>query len=225
MLATGKRHAMPHDARISSPPRRAPGRPRRFDKAAVLDSALELFWKRGYYTTTTRELEAFLGLNQSSLYNVFGSKQALLDAALDRYETLTTAALLNPLEDSKSGLQGIEKFFSQLAHWVTHDGRRGCMLINMMAEDGTATESIKRRTRNYRKRVNLAFKSSLRRAVDKGEMRADDIGGRANLLLGLVLGFNIAARGGASAQELKAMLRAVNAQIGSWRRNQAHTGV
>jgi AcrR family transcriptional regulator len=216
---------MPQNAKISSPPRRAPGRPRRFDTAAVLDSALELFWKRGYYTTTTRELEAFLGLNQSSLYNVFGSKRALLDAALDRYEMLTTAALLSPLEDAKSGLQGIETFFFQLAHWVTHDGRRGCMLINMMAEDGTATESIKRRTRDYRNRVKLALENSLRRAVENGEMRAGDADGRADLLLGLVLGFNIAARGGASAQELKAMLRAVNALIGSWRRNQTRNGV
>ncbi|MDH3714709.1 MAG: TetR/AcrR family transcriptional regulator [Gammaproteobacteria bacterium] len=198
-----------------------PGRPRRFDTAAVLESALELFWKRGYHTTTTRELERYLGVNQSSLYNVFGTKQALLDAALDRYETLTTGALLGPLEDSESGLQAIEKFFSDLAHWVTRDGRRGCMLINMMAEDGTATESIKRRTRDYRKRVKLALKDSLQRAVANGEVAVDDLDQRASLLLGMVLGYNIAARGGASKQELQALLGAVNAQLSSWRCAQA----
>ncbi len=195
-----------------------PGRPRNFDTRAVLDSTLELFWKRGYYATTTRDLEKALGLSQSSLYNEFGSKQALLDAALDRYEGLTTEALLAPLEGSGHGLAAVETFFTDLAHWVTHDGRRGCMLINMMAEDGAATASIKRRTRGYRKRVKEALKNCLQRAVDSGEALGGDADERANLLLGLVLGFNIAARGGASRAELDGLLGAVNTQVASWRR-------
>ena len=210
---------MRETAKISPPRRkRAPSRPRSFDPAAVLDAALELFWKRGYFSTTTRELETYLGVNQSSLYNVFGSKQALLDAALDRYEALTTGALLSPLERAELGLPAIETFFSDLARWVTRDGRRGCMLINMMAEDGIATESISKRTRNYRERVKSALKDSLQRAADRGEMEPDDIDERAHLLLGLVLGFNIAARGGASTYELKALSCAVDAQVSAWRR-------
>ena len=196
--------------------KRTPGRPRGFDTDAVLDRALELFWKRGFYTTTTRDLEASLGLSQSSLYHEFGSKQALLEAALDRYEVITSDALLTPLEHSPAGLRGIEHFFTDLAHWVTHDGRRGCMLINMMAEDGTATGSIKRRTRNYRQRVKLALRDTLQRAVDSGEAQTGNVDERANLLLALVLGFNIAARGGASAHELKALLGAVSVQVNSW---------
>ena len=98
------------------------------------------------------------------------------------------------------------------------------MLINMMAEDGIATESIRRRTRNYRKRVNTALRDSLQRAADKGQVESDDIAERANLMLGLVLGFNIAARGGASARELKALLGAVDTQIDSWRRNSPAEG-
>lgn len=203
-----------------SPPasKRTPGRPRRFDAKVVLDAALELFWKRGYNTTTTRDLEIGLGLSQSSLYNEFGSKQALLEAALDRYEALTNQALLTPLEGAEQGLTAIEQFFSNLAHWVTHDGRRGCMLINMMAEDGAATAAITRRTRRYRNRVKSALKECLEQAAQTGESTAVDIDERADLLLGLVLGFNIAARGGASSAELEALLSAVRRQVNSWRR-------
>ena len=92
------------------------------------------------------------------------------------------------------------------------------MLINMMAEDGAATAVITQRTRRYRNRVKSGLKECLKRASRKGELSAVDIDEHADLLLGLVLGFNIAARGGASAVELKALLNAVQRQVSSWRR-------
>lgn len=201
----------------TQPTRRPPGRPRGFDPDVVLDAALELFWKHGYRTTPTRELETALGLSQSSIYNTFGSKQNLLEAALDRYEALTDRELLQPLERAKTGLAAVDTFFVNLCHWVTHEGRRGCMLINMMAEDGGETDAITRRTRIYRMRVRDALCKSVARARSEGETRDIDPGDCANLLLGLVLGFNIAARGGASDVELATLLDAVRAQIRGWR--------
>ena len=199
------------------PAGRPPGRPRGFEPDVVLDAALELFWKRGYRTTTTRDLEAALGLSQSSIYNAFGSKQDLLEAALDRYEILTDRALLQPLERSTAGLAAIDTFFVDLGHWVTHEGRRGCMLINMMAEDGGETDTITQRARVYRTRVRDALRRGLARARGGGETRDIDPDDCADLLLGLVLGLNIAARGGASDVELTTLMDAVRAQIRGWR--------
>ncbi|MCZ6770432.1 MAG: helix-turn-helix domain containing protein [Proteobacteria bacterium] len=198
-------------------PQRSPGRPREFDSDVVLDAALELFWKQGYRTTATRKLETALGISQSSIYNTFGSKANLLEAALDRYEALTDKELLQPLERSEAGLAAIETFFVNLGHWVTHEGRRGCMLINMMAEDGGETDAITQRARIYRMRVREALCKSVDRARNEGETRDIDPGGCADLLLGLVLGLNIAARGGASDVELAKLLDAVRAQIRGWR--------
>ena len=196
---------------------RSAGRPRSFETDQVLDAALELFWKRGYRTTTTRDLEAGLGLSQPSLYNAFGSKQDLLEAALDRYEALTDEALLRPLEDSPEGLAAIQTFFSALRHWVTHDGRQGCMLINLMAEDGGATDRVTRRSRAYRRRVRDGLRGALERAVRLGETPEADPDDRADLLLGLVLGFNVAARGRASRAELDRLICAVRGQLAGWR--------
>jgi TetR/AcrR family transcriptional regulator, cholesterol catabolism regulator len=44
----------------------------------VLDQAAELFWKKGYASTTTREIAASLGIRQASLYHHFASKEDLL---------------------------------------------------------------------------------------------------------------------------------------------------
>src|SRR5579863_1475647 len=44
----------------------------------VLDRAAELFWKKGYAATTTREIAASLGIRQASLYHHVASKEDLL---------------------------------------------------------------------------------------------------------------------------------------------------
>lgn len=198
-------------------PRRGRGRPRAFETERVLEAALELFWTEGYRTTTTRTLETALGLSQSSIYNTFGSKKKLLDAALDRYETLTDRALLQPLERATEGLASVDCFFVALARWVTQDGKSGCMLINMMAEDGGSTACVTQRTRRYRERVREGLRQGLGRAASLGEIENDGLDDRADLLVGLVLGLNIAARGRASQDEQSRLLAAVRSQLRSWK--------
>lgn len=196
----------------------SPGRPRTFDTEGALDAALELFWKNGYRVTTARELEHALGLNASSIYNAFGSKEALLVEALSRYESRITSDLIEPLEHSSAGLAAIEAFFDALGEWITSDGRRGCMLVNMMAEDGGATEAVASRVRAYRRRLQRAFAGGLARAASAGELDGSDVDTRADLLMCQVFGLNIAARGGAKTPELRRFVSAVKRQIADWRK-------
>ena len=186
------------------------GRPRSFDRQQVLDNALELFWVNGYRATTTRELEQTLGLSQSSIYNAFGSKQGLLMAALATYEDRISETLVMPLETDPDGLTAITTFFDALADWVTHDGHRGCMIINLMAEDAGTDDEITDRTRAYRSRLKQALQDALDRAgVADSEARSD-------VLYGLVLGLNIAARGGGFESEITRLVDSARAVVGSW---------
>lgn len=200
----------------SATPRPGPGRPRQFDSGEILDAALELFWRKGFANTTTRELEAELSLNQSSMYNTFGSKDQFFDAILDRYELLTTEALLKPLEESDDGVAALECFFVKLKTWVTQDGRRGCMLINMMADDGGRSEAATARAATYRKRVKKALRCGLARAASRGDIEDTNIDSRTMVLFGLALGLNIAARGGTSNHELEQLLKAIRVQLRSY---------
>ena len=196
---------------------RSPGRPRKLESDAILDEALQLFWKNGFSATTTRDLEAHLGLNQSSIYNQFGSKHKLLHQALDRYEEQTSKELLWPLQKATDGLGEIQIFFENLQQWVTRDGRKGCMLINMMAEDAAATEEITNRTRVYRQTVKRKLRNCLELASKRGQLSDPDTAHKAELLLTFVLGFNISVRGGATKREQTNLLNAVTAQLDSWR--------
>lgn len=184
-----------------------------------MDRAVELFWKKGFRATTTRDLQEVLGLGQSSIYNTFGSKQELLESVLDRYEELATTALIEPLRQSSDGLRAIDRFLASLQRWVTRDDRKGCMLTNMMAEDGGSSASIRRRARRYREKLRKEVHRTLQHASNNGELRANvDVAASARLIVGLVLGINVAARGDAPDSEIASITAAIRGEVRSWRK-------
>ncbi len=60
-------------------------RPREFDRDQVVDRAVEVFWRQGFEATSIQDLVEATGLNRGSLYNTFGDKAGLFEAALERY--------------------------------------------------------------------------------------------------------------------------------------------
>lgn len=196
---------------------RRPGRPKRFDPDRVIDDAVELFWKNGYRETTTRDLERGLGLSQSSIYNEFGSKRELYEAALDRYERDMHEQLVKPLVSARSDVLGaIKTMYEAVAGRVMCD-RRGCMMVNVMAEDAGRTTSMANRTLAFRKSFRELLRERLETAVRIGEATGGDIEARAEVLLTLVLGLCIGARGGVGDAEYGAMLDGIGALLDSWR--------
>ena len=61
------------------------GRPRGFDEAEVVRSAVTLFASRAYDGISVDDLVAHLGVHRNSLYKTFGSKRGLYLAALRRH--------------------------------------------------------------------------------------------------------------------------------------------
>lgn len=53
-----------------------------FEPDDVADAAMQVFWRRGYAATSVQDLVDGTGLGRGSLYNAFGSKQGLYEAAL-----------------------------------------------------------------------------------------------------------------------------------------------
>src|ERR1700733_10256091 len=64
----------------------AAGRPRSFCTEKALDSAMQVFWRKGYEGTSMVDLTEAIGINSPSLYAAFGSKEGLFRAVLERYD-------------------------------------------------------------------------------------------------------------------------------------------
>jgi TetR/AcrR family transcriptional repressor of nem operon len=106
------------------------GRPRTYDRDAVLDQALLLFWDKGYEGTHLQELVDVTGLNRFSLYKEFGGKEGLFAAAMGRYmEQLGDLGAL--LRREPLGIANVRAYFEAL---LDHEFRHGCFLVNTLSE-------------------------------------------------------------------------------------------
>lgn len=197
---------------MSSDTSRAAGRPREFDPSKKAEQALKLFCELGYRATTTRHLEATLEVNQASLYRAFGTKEKLLDAALNAYDAFTESLLLEPLRNGSGGLADISAYFDRLQSGIG----RGCLLVALMGELGNENAEVAKRNANYRASMRSAFRAALDRSVLLGELPSQTVGSRTEVLMVIVLGVNIGARGGASQEELTLMLDSAREELIHW---------
>lgn len=182
----------------------------------MLERAVDLFWRSGYRSTTTRDLEAALGISQSSLYNAFGSKRGLMGAAMERYESRVGETLLGPLESSSGELVEIHQFFDKLVETITATDRQGCMIINLMAEDDSVDSPLTERITAYRDRIRAALRTSLQRGVESGTIEPGRLDERADLLFAVILGLNVLAKGGASHGEVERLAAGIHALVDGW---------
>jgi TetR/AcrR family transcriptional regulator, transcriptional repressor for nem operon len=105
-------------------------RPREFDEDAVLNAAVQCFWKEGYEATSVKRLVAQTGITAASLYNAFGDKRALYHKTFDHYVEASVADRIRCCQ-ALPPRQAIEAFFEDIVKRSLSDrDRKGCMLVN-----------------------------------------------------------------------------------------------
>jgi len=70
--------------------------PMRDTRARIIGAAMELFWSKGYGSTSIADILGRAEINSGSLYHFFPGKQDLLVAVLDRYVDGIRPMLLEP---------------------------------------------------------------------------------------------------------------------------------
>jgi len=191
--------------------RRGPGRPRAFDEDAVLDSAMELFWRDGYAGASVPDISAATGLSTSSLYNAYGAKLDLYEAALDRYLDRVMERMLGPLEHGSAGLADIGAFLDRLAATAKLTPPRGCLAVNTIAEFRDPPPALAAQTRRYRTQLRHALDSALSRAAANGEIPHDGAARCAQALVPMIIAFNLLVASRAPARETRDLLGAARA--------------
>ncbi|WP_338523820.1 TetR/AcrR family transcriptional regulator [Pseudomonas batumici] len=106
------------------------GRPKKFSREGVLEKALPVFWKHGFYGTSVQDLERATGVNKSGLYSEFRGKEDLFLESLRYYfETRGGWEIINA---EPSGWHNIERFL-RLSE-AQANGQAGCFSVNSMRE-------------------------------------------------------------------------------------------
>lgn len=104
-------------------------RPRLFDTDAVIEQLCDYFWEHGYSARSLDDLAKELGIKRGSLFNAFGSKEVLFNAAFERYDRKIQAAF----ETTDRGMPAIAHYFHNAIEIATTKGMgRGCFLVNLL---------------------------------------------------------------------------------------------
>jgi TetR/AcrR family transcriptional repressor of nem operon len=138
-------------------------RPRSFSLEDAVEAATGVFWAKGYQDTAISDLEQATGLNRSSLYAAFGTKQAIFERALEWYLGGFIGPRLAPMEQPGAGPADIEDFFTGLATFFRtgRQARQGCFMINSIVEHEGRSTRLGRRAQAFRDRLSAAFTNAV----------------------------------------------------------------
>ncbi|MFF4364583.1 TetR/AcrR family transcriptional regulator [Streptomyces sp. NPDC001594] len=172
-------------------------RTKEFDPEAALQSALELFWRRGYEATSMADVVEHLGIGRASIYATFGSKHELYLKALDRYNENRDSGLLGELSLPGPALPAVRTVVRRFAAEANSRERRsmGCFVTNTAAELGAHDPAAARRVEASWGHIETLLHSALVRAQAQGELPADrDPHGLARMLLVLMQGLRVVGK-------------------------------
>ncbi|MFH8729934.1 MULTISPECIES: TetR/AcrR family transcriptional regulator [unclassified Streptomyces] len=172
-------------------------RTKEFDPDAALQSALELFWRRGYEATSMADLVDHLGIGRASIYATFGNKHELYLKAMDRYAESADAAILADLSAGGPALPAVRGLVRRFAAEATADERRltGCFVTNTATELAPHDTAAARRVERSWEHIETLLHATLTRARAQGELPADrDPRALARLLLVLMQGMRVVGK-------------------------------
>ena len=96
----------------------------------LYDAAARLFAAQGYHATSLRELAEALGLNKSSLYHYFDSKQELLYQLLDDYISEALAEIQSLCSGERDPEEKLADFMRYYTRFYARDLDRLALLVN-----------------------------------------------------------------------------------------------
>jgi TetR/AcrR family transcriptional repressor of nem operon len=179
-------------------------RPRTFDEQDVIDRAMELFWTRGYETTSVTDLTSALGIHPGTLYRTFGDKHALFLRALAHYNERLADDLAPTLLEGGPVLPRIR---AVLIGWIDlaaqQDQPRGCLIANTAGELLPGDEEVARSVRGILSVVEDGFLQGLRAAAQQGEISpALDLPAAAAMLTMLLEGLQVIVKADSDPRRL-----------------------
>jgi Transcriptional regulator len=171
-------------------------RPREFDEMAVLDAAMQQFWRYGYEATSVRDLAQRMGITGASLYNAFGDKRSLFRRALAHYVETSFGDRVGRFENNLAPTATIEAFFREIIERSIQDeDRKGCLLVNSALEVAPHDPDFQATIAQVLVKVEAFFFRCVQAGQQAGEIptkqSAEDL---ARLLLGVHLGIRVLAR-------------------------------
>ncbi|MBD0746913.1 TetR/AcrR family transcriptional regulator [Streptomyces sp. CBMA152] len=117
----------------------------------ALDAAESLFYARGVQSVGMDEIRAASGLSLKRLYGLFPAKDQLVEAYLERRDTVWRGRLADHVERHETPEERILAVFDHLHRWFGEPGFRGCAWINAYGELGATSPRVAAQARAHKR--------------------------------------------------------------------------
>jgi TetR/AcrR family transcriptional regulator, copper-responsive repressor len=181
---------------VMTTPAKPRGRPRGFNRDAALESAMRLFWGRGYEATSISDLTRAMGIMPPALYGAFGDKKRLFLEAVDRYERGAGCFAHKALTEEPTAEQAVRRLLlDAVTAFTKPNDPKGCMIVtaatNCTLESSDVYEALAARRRD----ADRAVRARIAAGHEAGELADDaDVEALAGLVTTTLYGLAIRAR-------------------------------
>ncbi len=189
--------------------KRARGRPRQYDEGQALAAASQVFWSKGFRATSLVDLSVAMGMNRPSIYNAFGSKEAIYRKALQQFREGMEAAFEQTMVAEDDIRTALTSFYeAALSTYTAGDLPRGCMVVSTAVTAATGHPEIQADLLAVLRDLDQRMARRLRRAIHDDQLpESFDAVGRAAIAQAVLHTLSIRARAGESERRLRRIVK------------------
>ncbi|MBJ7264925.1 MAG: TetR/AcrR family transcriptional regulator [Burkholderiaceae bacterium] len=181
-----------------------------FDREAVLERAMCLFWQQGYETTSVGDLTSAMGITAPSLYAAFGDKEGLYREALERYKTRRgdyTECLMSNPTDTREVIRTL--LVNAANTMCCPDTPSGCMIVLSGVNCSPQSADIQQMLANCRADFEADLTARIQHGIEHGDVPAQaSAPGLAKFYSTVLSGMSMQARHAATHEMLIAICEA-----------------
>jgi AcrR family transcriptional regulator len=153
-----------------------------------IDTALEAFATRGFDGTSVKDLAEAAGATQGLLYHYFPSKDALLEAALERHYFLPELRRISAPDRNRPA----DEVLLELARGFARMLEEHRAVVQLMLREAPSNATVRERLDRGREEGVRLLGEYLASRVEAGELRPHDCEQSARLLFYAVLAAHLA---------------------------------
>lgn len=183
-------------------------RPREFDVDRALRQSMEVFWTKGYKSTSYDDLTRTTQVKKQSLYCVFKDKRDLFLKALALYREQSVAMLEELASREAPALERLEAICEVTLYSNDDLMRRGCLMVNSALEFGTDDREVTREVEMMFAQVERILERVIRSGQEQRHITTRHTSAELAAYLNNALGgAKVLEKSGASRERIDAVLR------------------
>jgi len=127
-------------------------------KEELLEKSLKVFYQYGFHASGVDFIAQKTGVSKTLIYSHFSSKDALIEAVLDRRDSDFRHWLEQRVENlSTTPHSRLYCVFDALDEWFSEEGFKGCMFIKASSEFMEPNHTLYLQARKHKQKLELYF--------------------------------------------------------------------